>query len=448
MRRITRTLTATLCSLALATAIPARTAGQDASPRVAALLNQVEIDSLAVTIQALAAADGHENRATFTPGNRWAVQYLKARFEAIAGLTAVGLDTFFIPGADPPFNQEPLFNVVATLEGVQSPDTLIILGGHLDATSNRDSEIDWNAEWRQAKAPGADDNASGLAAILEIARILSAPENEFRPKYTIQFVAFGAEEFHPAYPDHHLGSRHFARQAWVNRQRIEAVYVMDMIGYNDTGNIHQSIVADTRSRPLGESLLATRARYSIAIHTNEPPFPASTYSDHEAFWTYRYKALLLIENAPPWNNNANWYTANPYYHKQSDTFETVNMEQVALVTRLVLAAVAEGEATPTAVPEQETDVPLAFALQQNYPNPFNAGTLLRYELGRPVHVRLQIFDLQGRLVATLVDGQQAAGSHAVQWQARAGDRELPSGIYFSVLQAGKEKQMRKLVLAR
>jgi hypothetical protein len=96
----------------------------------------------------------------------------------------------------------------------------------------------------------------------------------------------------------------------------------------------------------------------------------------------------------------------------------------------------------------------AWALQQDGPNPFAATTRIRYRLPRPAAVRLEVFDLHGRRVAMLVEGEQAAGEHAVPFGSGArtagGGRlgTLPAGVYFCRLQAGDFSATRKVVLAR
>ena len=65
-------------------------------------------------------------------------------------------------------------------------------------------------------------------------------------------------------------------------------------------------------------------------------------------------------------------------------------------------------------------LPTRFALGQNYPNPFNPGTVIPYQLAMDGYVRLEVFNLLGQRVATLVDGEQVAGAYAVPWDARMG----------------------------
>lgn len=80
----------------------------------------------------------------------------------------------------------------------------------------------------------------------------------------------------------------------------------------------------------------------------------------------------------------------------------------------------------------------------NYPNPFNPSTNIPYTLPSEAHVELKVFDLLGREVATLVNDRQAAGRHAVRFEARG----LPSGIYFVQLRAGDDFAQTKIMLMR
>ena len=102
---------------------------------------------------------------------------------------------------------------------------------------------------------------------------------------------------------------------------------------------------------------------------------------------------------------------------------------------------------PTGVAEAPS--PLIPFLHQNHPNPFNPTTDLRYSLPRSMHVRLSVYDLQGREVARLVDGPRPAGTYTVRWNGRDWQaREMPSGVYVTRLSAGGRTSSQKIVLAR
>ena len=100
--------------------------------------------------------------------------------------------------------------------------------------------------------------------------------------------------------------------------------------------------------------------------------------------------------------------------------------------------------TPTGI-EEVSSVDLSnFSLSPNYPNPFNTSTTIEYALPQEAEVIIEIYNILGRKVETLVSGKQAAGSHAVVWEA--GD--IPSGVYFYRIKAGEYSQTRKCVLLK
>lgn len=101
------------------------------------------------------------------------------------------------------------------------------------------------------------------------------------------------------------------------------------------------------------------------------------------------------------------------------------------------------------IPEMETNVETSqnsmiqsYRLEQNYPNPFNPTTNIRYTLAHETHVKLEIFNVLGQKMMTLVEKNQSAGSHTVQFDAKG----FASGVYFYQLTAGDFKQIRKMML--
>jgi hypothetical protein len=99
----------------------------------------------------------------------------------------------------------------------------------------------------------------------------------------------------------------------------------------------------------------------------------------------------------------------------------------------------------TAVDEKPTtQMPERISLAQNYPNPFNPATVISFQLSVNSHVTLKVFDVNGREVATLVDGEMSAGNHAVTFVPR----DVAGGIYFYRITAGKFSRTRKAVLIK
>ena len=110
----------------------------------------------------------------------------------------------------------------------------------------------------------------------------------------------------------------------------------------------------------------------------------------------------------------------------------------------------ESDAVGTTVPTAIGDgVPNRSALHQNVPNPFNPSTTIRYDIAAPGRVTLEIFDVRGGLVRTLVDAQQAAGTRSEHWDGRDNrGLRVVSGMYFYRLKAGGETFTRKMTIVQ
>ena len=99
---------------------------------------------------------------------------------------------------------------------------------------------------------------------------------------------------------------------------------------------------------------------------------------------------------------------------------------------------------PTVAVESRSDAPSEFSLSQNYPNPFNPITTIKYQLSKPAFVKLRIYDINGKLVETLVKAYQTVGSHQVQWNAKG----FGSGAYFYQITAGEYSSVRKSIVLK
>ena len=97
--------------------------------------------------------------------------------------------------------------------------------------------------------------------------------------------------------------------------------------------------------------------------------------------------------------------------------------------------------------ERGTALPTDFALGQNYPNPFNPSTIIPYQLPAAGHVRLEVFNVLGQRLATLVDAEQSAGAHTAQWDGTdAAGRAVGAGVYIYRLSSGGMTESRRMVL--
>ncbi len=190
-------------------------------------------------------------------------------------------------------------------------------------------------------APGANKNGTGVAAMLEIANLLSQYEYE----HELRFIALGGEEIGA------LGSRYYVHQAQrqsgtidilesdihIKPENIVAVFNLDMLGYNWKRDLVE-VVTNKDSAWISRALTIANKWYNIDLKIRRTQDEFINISSHKSFWDAGYNAVTLIENSTPWRDSQN-YDANPFYHTSRDTVDKVNFGLVRKVTQLVLVTV-------------------------------------------------------------------------------------------------------------
>lgn len=215
-------------------------------------------------------------------------------------------------------------NLEATLAGTPGyAHEVVIVGAHYDSAE---------------EAPGADDNASGVAGVLELARRFAT---EPRPARTVRFVLFPNEE-PPSFPTERMGSRHYATDARARNDQIVAMLSIESIGYFDTDKGSQrypfplnlaypdvgdfiGFVSNLKSRPLlHRAIAAFRAHAALPTQGAAAPswVPGVWWSDHWSFWRERYAAIMITDTAP---------YRNPFYHTPQDTPDKLDYDRMARV---------------------------------------------------------------------------------------------------------------------
>jgi len=200
--------------------------------------------------------------------------------------------------------------VIATLAGTTRPDDWYIVGGHYDATS-QDPYV---------AAPGAEDNASGCAGVLELARVLS-----FYPQEgTVFFICYSGEEQGLWGSDDHAGDLVAAGDA----DKVQAMLNMDMIGYTSDEDLDCLL----ESESLGQFLLdlfsdAAEQYTSLRVLTSTWAWG----SDHVPYLERGMPALLTIEN--DWDEY-------PDYHRTTDLPANITLEMGGEILRMNVAAMA------------------------------------------------------------------------------------------------------------
>ena len=234
---------------------------------VVPLVARVTEGNIRGTINALAA---YNNRYYTSPTGVQAAHWLQSQWQAIAAK---------IPGASTALVAHEGWSqpsVVLTIRGSETPDEIVILGGHLDSINGWGGEV--------ARAPGADDNASGIAVLTETARVLA--DGGFRPKRTIQFMGYAAEEVGLR------GSQDIAEQYAAAGKKVVGVIQSDMSNFKGSSDeiyLLTDNVDDTLSAFVGRLI---DAYVGVKRSTTECGYGCS---DHASWNKQGYPAAMAFE---------------------------------------------------------------------------------------------------------------------------------------------------------
>ncbi len=323
----------------------------EAKPEIYALIAKVSEEKIFENIEAISPPSGGNSRVSFTSGSTSATQYIYSKF-AEYGLSVEYQNFTLGSNGQYPYNTYQLRNIIATIPGDGTYNSIYVIGAHHDTCGNRDSG--WDYDWQYMAAPGADDNATGIAVILELARILKSSPS-FTSKYTIKFAAFAKEEPHPAaISGSHHGSEYYVSTLQSAGVNVAGAIILDMIGYNNYYD-YVEVCSNSNSSRLADAIISANNTYSINLIPRKVLDSSVTYSDHNSFWLGGYQAILLMENDRPWYNETTYYIANPHYHRTTDLISTLNRDLVIKNAKTTLACLAElvtsnTIGTPTPIP--------------------------------------------------------------------------------------------------
>ena len=308
-------------------------------------------------------------------------------------------------------------SVVATKPGTVSDDQVIICG-HFDSISEDPYNI----------APGADDNASGSAAVLEAARVMSPYPYE----RTVRFICFSGEERGP------YGSGAYVDSVTQAGDVIVGTLNIDMIGYVDSIPEDVDIVANTASEWLADLTVACGAAYVPGLPRLKTIDDTQLSSDHASFWLAGYDALMLTEDSPPVHQS---------YHTTGDTLGLLTKTFATDVVKQAVATLAELAIPDTAA--AGVDGESLASIGCVHPNPFKGTTTISFALGKRSDIEVGIYSVDGRLVRRLLKGRASPARHDLTWD---GSNEMgllvSPGVYLVKLKASSREQSAKVVLIR
>jgi Zn-dependent M28 family amino/carboxypeptidase len=224
-------------------------------------------------------------------------------------------------------------NIHTEIKGRRIPEKILVIGAHYDTVSG---------------TPGADDNASGVAGMLELARLMRDEPGDM----TVRFVAFTLEE-PPLFRSRYMGSFVYARNLREKGENIEGMICLESIGfftdkpksqlfpisffrwiYPDRGNFI-TFVSNFHSRDFLQNLKKGFQKGSVLPVESIATFsiiPGIDFSDHRSFWKQDFKAIMVTDTA---------FYRNPHYHSPGDVFETLDFERMAELVLGLKSAVHE-----------------------------------------------------------------------------------------------------------
>jgi len=355
----------------------------------------------------------------------------------------VGLEPFSFVHEDPDLGLVETYNVIARKDGWHA-DGMVVMGCHFDTVDEKipdgipddphdgipddDHETPTTSyDDPYSPAPGADDNGSGTAAMLEIARVLG--RCSFRQDVELCF--FSAEEIGIKGSEHHVAA---LDAAGIN---VAGYFNVDMIGYDiDTHDF--KLFYDPQSTWFKNFVTAFIDDYTTMPYVVEQIGSSWSNSDLLHFWQTSKPAVGFWEG----NDHA------PYWNQSLDTFvDCISESGVFLdgMTKMILAVFCEW--ADVRVTTNAPSTPLGGAQLTAWPNPFRSGegaVNLRYGLAATgLDTELKIFDVNGRLQRTLrTDGQGKA-----LWDGRNDHGEsLPSGVYLARPAGAREVKAERIVL--
>ncbi|MDP2037089.1 MAG: M28 family peptidase, partial [Ignavibacteria bacterium] len=298
---------------------------------IQSIINKVSIDTLTNNLRELTGdkpvilnnvSTSLLSRNRYSAGNSYIPFYLTKKFDQL-GLVSFQ-QNFMTDGT----------NVYAIQNGTTKSNQYVIICAHYDNMPSG------------GVAPGADDNGSGTAAVLEAARILS----KYKFDYTIIYALWDLEEYGL------YGSNYYAQEASFRGDNIVAVVNLDMIAWDSNNDYKAEVHARNVSNTLELGLLVhdVNSKYSIGLNLYTSN-PGSTASDHASFWRNNFSAVLLIESMSDFNQ---------YYHKITDDLSKINKPYFEKMTKLALGVTAIS-ANPIQGTSVAKTVPSEFQLYQN-----------------------------------------------------------------------------------
>jgi hypothetical protein len=279
-------------------------------------------------------------------------------------------------------------------------------------------------------APGADDNASGTVAVLEAARVMSLFPGGFTR--TLKFAAFNGEE------QGLRGSQAYVATVAGQGEDVAGVYNADMIAYRgeDVAPPDSWMFINEQSAFLADIFVDAVDLYLPG--SLEPIIGGAliTASDHASFWNHGYPAILVIESRMHGGElSPHYHTCDDLIVNYVDEIDFAVHNTQAIIASAAIVAHDYDPLTDAPIVEEVAQALGEPNLRAPYPSPMRDQATISFVLPSAQSVRLELYDVRGHRVRTLVRASREQGIHDVRWDGRddAGER-VASGVYFARLQ--------------
>jgi len=375
------------------------------------VLQSVNADSIEKSIQDL---QDFNTRFALAGNQKDIALYLSGRFESM-GYTDVKLDSFFLdsiawPNGSQNYYSTWQYNVVVEEKGLIDSSIIYILGAHYDAIVNPGDAF--------TVSPGADDNATGIAAVLETARVFKL--HNIQAAHTIRYLCFAAEELYLK------GSDYYATTVQNSGENIALMINNDMIGrnlqpINDLKFKIQKYPNTDWIELQTQNIAENYTQLTPVVATN-----SIEYSDSYPFYLRGYDAVFFQE-----------YDFSTHFHTVSDIIDSLDMDYCAEVVKISCGLLLLNNFINTDIKEVNSD---GLHIIEIYPNPCTEKAYLKLELAQSESFDLNIFNSNSKKI------------YEKKYEADKGHHILPldikntaQGIYYCTIKTTKNTYIKKFI---
>lgn len=339
--------------------------------------------------------------------NKKVAEYLVERLQQY-GIDNATIDSFYVDDSTKITGKFEawMYNVKGSISGNEHPDSTVIIGAHLDAIVYDTINFLYNI------TTGADDNASGVATMIEMARIFH--KYNIKPRLSVDFMGFDAEELGLH------GSRYDAEKRHQQQEKIAVMLNNDMVGHQPEEQDWMVFISVYfNSSDIMQTTEAICHKFT-RLYAFIPGSFGNKYfnrSDSYSYFSKGYKVNYLSE-----------YRFSPYYHSMNDIYQNCNFEYMKEIAKINFGLLYHYAIDSLEFNNISEASPILSGANI-YPNPADDNSRLQFVLLQASTVDIRITDLSDKTILKITKKHYNEGRNTVELNAQA----LSPGIYFCVI---------------